>query len=99
MVERDKIHGAVLRAIEQANELSVSGSALGTEESAVLLGEGSGLDSMGFVNFVVALEEEMNRLTDRPLDLVEKINAAEAHGQPISTVGQLTDFLCNVAQS
>lgn len=99
MIERDKIRGAVLWAIEQANELSLDASAQGSEESTVLLGEGSGLDSMGFVNFVVALEEEMNRLRGRALDLVETINAAEAHGQPISTVSQFIDFLCNVAQS
>ena len=99
MINRSEIRGAVLRAIEQAMELSVDPSALCTDESAVLLGDGSGLDSMGFINFVVTLEEEMRRMTNRQLDLVEQINPTEAHRQPISTMGQLIDFLCTFTQA
>lgn len=99
MIERDKIRTAVLRAIAQAKELSVDASMLaGTEECTVLLGEDAELDSMGFVNFIVTLEEEMHRLTNRQLDLVEQINAAKANRQPIVTVGQLIDYLCNFGQ-
>jgi acyl carrier protein len=98
MVEKDKIRGAVLRAIEQANELSVDGNSIPPGDSHILLGEGSELDSMGFVNFVVALEEELNRLIARPTDVLEKFNAAAARGQPISTVGQLIDFLYSEVQ-
>lgn len=98
MIERDKIRIAVYRAIDEAKELSVDSEAVGTTDSTVLLGPEAVLDSMGFVNFVVALEEEINRLTDRPLDLFEKINAAEVNGYPISTIEQLIDLLSQVTQ-
>lgn len=98
MIERDKIRIAVYRAIDEARELSVGGEAVGTTDSTVLLGPEAVLDSRGFVNFVVALEEEINRLTDRPLDLFEKINAAEVNGYPISTIEQLIDLLSQVTQ-
>jgi hypothetical protein len=92
-MDRSKVRGAVFRAVEQANQLSANGRAVETAESAVLLGGGTGLDSMGFINFVVALEEEVNHLTGRTPDLVQMIQAAEVSGHPISTVGQLIDVL------
>ena len=99
MIERNRMRDAVHRAIEQVNQLSASGAALGTEESDTLLGEGSRLDSMGFINFIVAVEEEFTHLASQPLDLVEIINAAQAHGQSITTVGQLIDLLCDLTQA
>lgn len=99
MMEIDRIRTAVYRAIAAAKELSVGGGAVVTTDATVLLGPEAVLDSMGFVNFIVALEEEMNRLTDRPLDLYEKISAAQTQSQPVSTAGQLVDFLGHVTQS
>jgi len=99
MIDRDKIRIAVYRAIEEANQLSADGEAAEVTESTILLGPEAALNSMGFVNFVVALEEEVNRLTDRPLDLFEKINSAEGKGYPISTVGQLMDLLSRTIRS
>ena len=51
-----------------------------------------------FVNFIVALEEDMAELTGRQMDLADTINAAETHYHPVSTVGELIDFLCNITE-
>jgi acyl carrier protein len=93
MLSRDQIRETVLLAIDRVKELSMDERGLTSDESAVLLGEWGALDSMGFVNFVVALEEEMSRISEQPLDLVEVLNSPEVRLAPISTVGQLIDFL------
>ena len=67
MMERDQIRDIVFRAMDRVKELSLDGSALPNDESGVLLGEGAGLDSMGFVNFVIALEEEISSVAEQPL--------------------------------
>lgn len=99
MIERQKVRDAVLRAVEQANELSVDGNALRAEESAILFGGGAGLDSMDFVNFIAAVEDEMSRLTDRPLNLLKKLNDAESQHQRPLTLALLIDSLCDGERS
>ncbi len=99
MLERDQVRDIVFRAIERVKELSLDESALPSGESAVLLGEGAGLDSMGFVNFVVALEEEMSRVTGRPLSIVGALNSPDGKTGLISTVGEFIDFLHNLDRS
>lgn len=99
MIPREQIRSAVSLAIERVKELSLDDRELNNEESTVLFGPGAALDSMGFVNFVVALEDEMVRISDGPLDLVEILNSPEQRTPPISTVGQLVDLLCRLNQS
>jgi acyl carrier protein len=98
MIQRDQIRSAVSLAIERVKELSLDDRELNNEESTVLFGPGAALDSMGFVNFVVALEDEMVGISG-PLDLVEILNSQEQRTPPISTVGQLVDLLCRLNQS
>jgi acyl carrier protein len=93
MFEREHIRDAVFQAVDKVRESLPDESALPSDESTALLGEGATLDSMGFVNFVVAVEEEMSQLTDRPFHLAETLTAPDTEAQSISTVGQFIDFL------
>jgi acyl carrier protein len=92
-MEREQIRNAIFRAIDRVNELSLDESALVNGEADVLVGEGAALDSMGFVNFVVAVEEEMAPISDQSVDLVQILNPPNTNGTQVSTVGQLIDFL------
>ena len=93
MTDRQGIRIAVFRAIERVRKLSLDESSLAAEESTVLLGEGAALDSMGFVNFVVALEEEMTGVTEEPVDVVQLLNCPESHSRSNCTAGELIDLL------
>ena|SRR2546425_5325936 len=95
--DRDRIRDAVFRAIDEANELSLVEPAPVRDESAVLLGEGAALDSMGFVNFVVGLEEQVEQLSDRPFGLLERLNSPD--GKSISTVGQVIDLVYDMLKA
>ena len=93
ILDRDEIREAVYRAIERARQLSLDETGLAHEESTVLLGEGAVLDSMGVVNFVVALEDELNSSSEQFLNLVDVLSSPAAQAKRISTVGELIDFL------
>jgi hypothetical protein len=99
VIEKDEIRSAVLRAIEHTRELLLDASALGAGESSILLGEGAALDSMGFINFVVSLEEEMSHIGGRSWDLMQVLNSPVAQAEHVSTVGQLIDFLYSLSKS
>ena len=92
-LERSQIRDVVFQAIDRVKGLLVDESALAADESVVLLGEGTGLDSMGFVNFIVAVEEEMTVSTGVPCELVERVSSPDTDILTISTVGRFIDFL------
>ena len=91
-VSREQIRSAIFAAIDRTRELSLDEAGLVADESVVLIGEEAVLDSMGFVNFVVAVEEELGRISDERIDLLEALNPAST-GTPISSAGELIDFL------
>jgi acyl carrier protein len=93
ILDREQIREAVYRAIERARQLSLDETGLANEESTVLFGEGAALDSMGVVNFVVALEDELSNTSEQQLNLVDVLSSPAAQAKRISTVGELIDFL------
>jgi hypothetical protein len=93
MAQRQDIRRAVFCAIERLRELSMDESRLVAEESTVLLGEDAVLDSMGFVNFVVALEEELTDVTEEPAVVIQLMNGSELHARSACTAGELIDLL------
>jgi acyl carrier protein len=99
MLDRGRIEEAVYRAIDQVNELLLDENALTKEEDTILIGEGSKLDSMGFVNFVVALEEELAQEIGLDLNLAEELNAAGVNPQRWFTIVSLVDFLFVLART
>jgi len=83
----------VFRAIVRVNELLPDSSALAKRADEPLAGVGSKLDSMGIVNLIVAVEEEVIRQCS------VQISLADARGNgtsdPLETVGSLIDHLTN----
>ena len=57
----EKVEKVLNCAIDRVNELLPTGESLSKEKDTVLLGQGGKLDSMGFVNLVVAIEEELEK--------------------------------------
>lgn len=96
MLEESNIQAIVFRAIDRVNELLIEEQALPREQCTVLLGERAALDSMGFVNFLVALEEEFTSATGGHLNLTESLNA-EATSGAVSTVGDLIGFIKGIS--
>lgn len=98
MLERGQIQSIVFRALDRTNEVLLDDNTLAKEPGTVLLGQGAGLDSMGFVNFVVALEEEIAEGTGLHLNVVDELNASSDNAHKPATVGELIDFLFALAR-
>src|SRR5262245_22346016 len=90
----ERIRGAVYRSVDAVNDLLPVGQALEATDDLVLIGNNAGLDSMGFVNFMVALEEELERELGRDLNLTDLINIkTDGAGNAIATVADLIKVL------
>ena len=97
MTDKAQIEATIYEAIDRVNEVSLDENAVTKDAGSVLTGEGAQLDSMGFVNFVIALEEI---LAGRGLNisLVEEINARGDAVPKTLTVAALADFLSALAR-
>ena len=58
-------------------------------DDLILLGPGAGLDSMGFVNFIIALEEELERELGRDFSVGDLLNIHADGGSEMLTVAGL----------
>jgi acyl carrier protein len=97
MIERNQVQAIVFRAIDRVNEVRLADNALVKEPAFVLLGDGGALDSMGFVNFVVALEEELAAAGASSNILDELSGSANTTPGP-ATVSEFIDILFALLQ-
>jgi acyl carrier protein len=80
-------------AIDRVNELLPFGEALPKDPNTVLLGRDGKLDSMGFVNLMVALEEILEERLGCRITLAEEVMLDE---NGIQTVGDLEKIINNL---
>ena len=95
MTLQDQISSAIDRAIDEVNaQLSLS-SRLTKTPDTILFGREAGLDSLGLVNFIVALEKHVEDGCGRPVSLStpEVMLAAES---PFASVRSLRTYLTSV---
>jgi acyl carrier protein len=97
MPDKTQIQKSIFQAMDRVNEVLLDENTLRKDAATILLGEGAQLDSMGFVNFVVALEEILAG-GGLNLSLVEEINAQGDAVPKTMTVASLADFLFTLAQ-
>jgi acyl carrier protein len=81
-------------AIDRVNELLPTGYPLCKEKDTVLLGKGSTLDSMGFVNLVVAIEEELETQLGVKASLSDEVMGGDGE----LTVGELHELLQRIVR-
>jgi acyl carrier protein len=88
-----KLEEIINRSIDRLNDLLPTGDSLPKEKSVILLGGNAALDSMGFVNLVVAVEEELDASLGIKIVLADRITAQDAAN---FTIGDLQRLLANV---
>jgi len=99
MADRNQIEGIVFRAIGRVNEVLLDENAVPKERATILLGDGAALDSMGFVNFIVALEETLAEETGLTLNLVDHLNAPNNGAPKSATVDEFVEFVLRLVQA
>jgi hypothetical protein len=84
----ERVRAAVYRSVDAVNGFLPDAEAIQVSDELVLLGGNAVLDSMGFVNFIVMLEEELERELGRDLRLADLLQV-QSNDTPVLTVGDL----------
>jgi acyl carrier protein len=85
---REQILGLLYESIDELNEQLDQGQRLSKSPETPLLGDGGGLDSLGFVNLVALVEEKCCERLGATLVLTEGGSIPDARN-PFETVGTL----------
>ena len=89
---RDDILSLVYTAIDEVDPLTTTGKPIERKPDARLLGGESGVDSLTFVNLVVAIEEQVEKKFGKSVVLVDEDNmASEEH--PFRTIGTMAEYV------
>jgi acyl carrier protein len=89
---REDIVALVYSAIDEVDPVTTSGSPLDKSPEARLLGSDKGVDSLTFVNLVVAIEEQIQKKFGKSVVLVDEDNMAmDEH--PFRTIGTMAGYI------
>jgi acyl carrier protein len=91
-MKQEEILQLVYAAIDDVNALTASGEPFEKHPSAALLGGDQGMDSLTFVNLVVALEEQIATRLGVSVVLVDE-NTMSLQEHPFKTVGTLAKYV------
>ena len=87
-----EISRLIYETIDEINEQSPPDRKIGKSEQTVIVGEGSALDSLGIINFLVSLEERVAAFTGRSVNLLDDdVLSDPAH--PLRTLALIEKFV------
>lgn len=87
MPSKEKIIDIIFRCAEELNRQLSEESKLILEESTVITGENSLLDSLGLVTLLVSIEEHLNQL-GISINILDKVS--ESSNFPFATIGEMS---------
>lgn len=95
---RNTVINIVIQIAEQYNS-EIDGGKIDTKraENAPLFGIGGVLDSLGLVNFIVMVEQEIEDQMDKVIQIVSE-KAMSQKTSPFLTIGTLGDFIVALIQ-
>ncbi|MGH8068516.1 MAG: hypothetical protein ACRERE_25430 [Candidatus Entotheonellia bacterium] len=91
-ISKDDILDLVYRVIDTTNRHLPPGKAIVKSPDAILFGESGNLDSLGLVNLIVNLEDEVHTSLGVPILLADE-RAMSQKKSPFRTVASLTEYL------
>lgn len=97
MTTRDQVIQAVFAAVDTVNRSRPPERRLARSLDAALTGEEAVLDSLGMVNLVVAVEEEVAEALGTPMRIADEPARARADGR-FRTLGSLVEHLVSVVE-
>lgn len=88
MKRDEQIRTLIYRAIDRVNEVLRPAEAIAKTPETVLMGDAQAFDSMGFVTFMAALEDNLSKTTGRELSVVDTMFANEADHWTVETLAR-----------
>ena len=92
---RDKAIKSVFLAIDEVNEVLPAEARITKSLDTVLLGPSSSLESLGLVNLIVQLEQQLQDEFGVEVDLADQRLVAPSQG-PIDTIASLVDYVVSL---
>jgi len=89
---RAKIISMVYEAIDSINEQNDQDELIEKSENTTLFGKDSKLDSLGLVNLIVAVEQNIEDEFETTITLADERAMSQKHS-PFRTVGFLADYI------
>jgi hypothetical protein len=99
MLDEQRALDLIYAAIDEINGQLPSGSRLAKAPNTVLLGDGASLDSLAFVNLMVAIEGEVERAGGPPVGLLDEIGRSMEADSPLHTIGTLAAHVAHAAKA
>jgi acyl carrier protein len=92
MTDKQKVIQAIYTAIDEVNSTLTDSQQLEKTEDEVLYGQSGKLDSLGFVNLIVTIEEEITNAFDVACTLADE-KAFSQKNSPFRTVATLANYI------
>jgi len=86
----------IFKVIDELNEMLPADNRLAKSEDTKLSGPGGGLDSLGMVNLIVALEQKLSSLLGDDVNLIDD-RAMNQESSPFRTISTLSEFIKSIS--
>lgn len=93
----DRIVACIYAAVDEANEERDGKPPIAKSPETSIHGDASGLDSLGLINFVVAVEENVEREFGRPILLADD-RALTREPSPFDSIAELGAYVEELLQ-
>ncbi len=97
MVERARVLEALYAAVDDLNQQLAPEDRLERAEATALTGDSARLDSLAFLNLVLAAETRVNARCSAPVNLAERLLDLEKPDLP-ATLGALASLIVDLQQ-
>jgi hypothetical protein len=94
-MDQDQALALVFAAVDIVNRQLPPHRRLERSPDTIIIGEGASLDSLGIVNFVHAIEQQIEEATGRPMNLLREDLLRESG--PFRSAGSAAAFLVAMA--
>jgi acyl carrier protein len=92
MAQDKKIMESIFSAVEEINRLLPEERQLKKSADTLLLGKGANLDSLGLVNFIVTVEQNIEEQLGRSITLADE-RAMSQTTSPFRNIGTLSEYI------
>jgi len=92
MSKNDRIKLVIMNSIEEINRQLENEDQLEKSPNTILFGNGGVLDSLGLVNFIVIVEQNIENEFDATITLADERAMSQKHS-PFMTIESLEDYI------
>lgn len=97
MSEKEIVQECIFKTVEEWNSDEDNSKIPKADRNASLLGENGSLDSLGIVNFIVLVEENLEKKFNKSITLANE-DAMTNEKSPFETIGSLIDYSSNLLE-